>query len=141
MLIVNILTYTHTHNSWKENPHERPTFRGLANFFRQKSFAAGTLAHYDISPTIGGRNSKNVDEASAKSAALINEAVRKGKKDKKKRLSFSDKRRVSAILETEEVKKAQQSMSNAKKSPPDAKEVTDDVSASYVDLLGKVRSY
>jgi hypothetical protein len=119
--------------SWRENPHERPPFRGLATFFREKSFSGGVLERYEIAKIEPPKRfAKKLEEDSAAAAAVINDALR----DVSKRTPHQS---AAAAVNVPPAKK------DKKRTVPAVGSVIDDtieetaIDEKYVDLLGKVR--
>jgi hypothetical protein len=121
---------------WRENPHERPTFRGLATFFRSRSFALGTLAQYELAAAhMSSRMASRVEENSARAASLIADAVKEGKQKKKhKRLQPGPlPRSASSSSMTNSL------ASTARDRNSLISETEFSVGRDYVDLMGKVQ--
>jgi hypothetical protein len=123
---------------WRENPHERPTFRGLATFFRSRSFALGTLAQYELAAAhMSSRMASRVEENSARATSLIAAAVKEGKQKKKHmRLQPGPHPRSS--------NSSSSSMTNSLASTARDRhnlisETEFSVGRDYVDLMGKVQ--
>jgi hypothetical protein len=132
--------YDRMMHCWKDNPHERPTFRGLTTFFRKKSFAHGTIAPYEIAPPrLRGVTATLVEENSSRSAALIAEAVQEGKTGKK------DKKKKKKEAEDKKGKKDKKARKNVlpffnkHQEQPQSPTTQLPRLASYVDCAGKVR--
>jgi hypothetical protein len=62
--------------SWKVAPRERPTFRGLTKFLREKSVAAGVLERYELPDERSSRVALRMEEITARSASIVNGAIR-----------------------------------------------------------------
>lgn len=109
--------------SWKADPHDRANFRNLCQYFRQRSFAFGTLQPYELPPLVESRFVKSKSKNASK---VVREAV-KGAKPPKKNKRPSQ---VSAVTPIFSVDARESDFATA--SPP--------VSRAYIDLMGEVSS-
>jgi hypothetical protein len=135
---------------WKENSHERPSFRGLAMYFRNRSVAIGTMATYEIAPAaLRGRMASMADENTSRAASLIADAVKEGKRNVKK----SGKASKSSNLTSNKAKPVDSnkagrnnssssiSSSNGAKPIKKKSEISETefgMGENYVDFMGKV---
>jgi hypothetical protein len=113
---------------WKENPRERATFRGLTMYFRNLSFALGTIGPYEIAPVdFGGKLASRLNSNTDRAAELISGIV-KGKHGKQRKSSASAAGRTA-------------SNSSSNSSKPQKREISDSefgMGVNYIDLMGKV---
>jgi hypothetical protein len=136
---------------WKENPHERSTFRGLTTYFRNRSFALGTIEHYELASTeLRGKMASFAEENSSRAATLIADAVKEGKRNvsgdgkKKKKKSVKGKpnaSRSSSLRSTTSNTSSISSTSNLKpvrKKQSEVSETEFGMGENYVDFMGKV---
>ncbi len=89
---------------WKEDPHHRATFRSLCMYFRQRSFALGTIPAYELpevfeapsdrrSGSKAGVTKKSskiavVDASSKKASSAVKEGIKNAKKKEKRKKSM-----------------------------------------------------
>jgi hypothetical protein len=137
---------------WKENPRERAGFRGLTAYFRNRSFALGTIEPYELAPTrLRGKLGSMAEENTSRAATLIAEAVKEGKQNvsgwRSSKANSGKKKpasRSSSLTSVTDKKPASSSKSNSsmqmsQKRQSEVSEAEFGAGENYVDFMGKVR--
>jgi hypothetical protein len=122
---------------WRENPHERAGFRGLTTYFRNRSFALGTIQPYELAPA--QLRGKVTDEHASRAANLIAAAVKEARQNANLNNKQKKPSNTSSSLTSADKSTASSSSSSliakrqSKVSPEEF-----GMGQNYVDFLGKV---
>jgi hypothetical protein len=126
---------------WRESPRERATFRGLTTYFRNRSFALGTIGTYEIAPTeLGSKVASRLNSNTDRAAELISTAVKQGKQRVSVKRATGPKAKESkGKVRPGSLNSSSSSSGSLKPKRPEISETEFGMGENYVDFMGKVR--